>query len=127
MKPGISIKIIGISFLLWQPLMGFANNIVVSNISLTNRNTSTQTVRVNFNLTWDNSWRTTSAPFNWDAAWVFVKFRVGTTGEWKHATLATSGHTLPVAAASTQTDATGIFIYRSAAGTGTFNPTGIQL
>jgi formylglycine-generating enzyme required for sulfatase activity len=104
-----------------------ANNITVSAISLTNRNTSTQTVRVNFNLNWDNSWRTTSAPFNWDAAWVFVKYRVGTTGEWKHATLATTGHTLPVAAASTQTDATGIFIYRSAAGTGTFNPTGIQL
>ncbi|MFN5426548.1 MAG: SUMF1/EgtB/PvdO family nonheme iron enzyme, partial [Bacteroidota bacterium] len=85
------------------------------------------TVRVNFDLSWDNSWRTTSAPFNWDAAWVFVKYRVGTTGEWKHATLDASGHTLPGIAAATQTDATGIFIYRSAAGTGTFNPTGIQL
>jgi formylglycine-generating enzyme required for sulfatase activity len=104
-----------------------ANNITVSAISLTNRNTSTKTVRVNFDLSWDNSWRTTSAPFNWDAAWVFVKYRVGTTGEWKHATLATSGHTLPGIAASSQTDATGIFIYRSAAGTSTFNPTGIQL
>ncbi|MFN9855453.1 MAG: LamG-like jellyroll fold domain-containing protein [Bacteroidota bacterium] len=106
-----------------------ANNITVSAISLTNRNTSTQTVRVNFDLSWDNSWRTTSAPFNWDAAWVFVKYRVGTTGEWKHATLDASGHTLPGIAAATQTDATGIFIYRSAAvgSPATFNPTGIQL
>jgi formylglycine-generating enzyme required for sulfatase activity len=106
-----------------------ANDIVVSGISLTARNTSTQTVRVNFNLSWDNSWRTTSAPFNWDAAWVFVKYKIGTTGEWKHATLATSGHTIPSGAASTQNDATGIFIYRSASvsSPGTFNPTGIQL
>ena len=128
MKSSIAIKFLWLLACVCLSFHGLANNIVVSNISLTNRNTSTKTVRVNFNLNWDNSWRTTSAPFNWDAAWVFVKYRVGTTGEWKHATLATSGHTLPVAAASTQTDATGIFIYRSAAGgPSTFDPSGIQL
>ncbi|MBU3744170.1 MAG: hypothetical protein FGM61_06410, partial [Sediminibacterium sp.] len=105
----------------------FANNIVVSSISLTGRNTSTQSVRVQFNLSWDNSWRTTSAPFNWDAAWVFVKYKIGTTGDWKHATLATAGHTIPSIASTTQNDAAGIFIYRSGVGTGTFNPTAIQL
>jgi formylglycine-generating enzyme required for sulfatase activity len=113
--------------LLGCSVISYANNIVVSGISLTTRNTSTQTVRVNFNLSWDNSWRTTSAPFNWDAAWVFVKYKVGATGEWKHATLATTGHTIPSGAASTQNDATGIFVYRNATGTGTFSPTGIQL
>jgi formylglycine-generating enzyme required for sulfatase activity len=83
---------------------------------------------VQFNLSWQNSWRTsTTAPFNWDAAWVFVKYKVGTTGDWKHATLSTSGHTIPSGATSTQSDATGVFIYRSADGTGTFSPSGIQL
>ena len=105
----------------------FANNIVVSNISLTSRNTSAQTVLVQFNLNWQNSWRTSSAPFNWDAAWVFVKFKVGTSGDWKHATLSTSGHTIPSGATSTQSDAAGLFIYRSADGSGTFSPSGIQL
>jgi gentisate 1,2-dioxygenase len=97
----------------------FANNIAVSNISLTARNKSTQTVLVQFNLSWQNSWRTsTTAPFNWDAAWVFVKYKVGTTGDWKHATLSTSGHTIPSGATTTQPDATGIFIYRNTDGTG---------
>ena len=105
----------------------FANNIAVSNISLTGRNTSAKTVLVQFNLNWQNSWRTSAAPFNWDAAWVFVKYKVGTTGDWKHATLSTSGHTIPSGATSTQPDAAGLFIYRSADGTGTFSPSGIQL
>jgi formylglycine-generating enzyme required for sulfatase activity len=83
---------------------------------------------VQFNLSWDNSWRTsTSAPFNWDAAWVFVKYKVGTTGEWKHATLSSTGHTIPSGATTTQPDAAGLFIYRSADGAGTFSPSGIQL
>ncbi|MFN9949995.1 MAG: hypothetical protein ACK53B_04445, partial [Bacteroidota bacterium] len=76
MKSGIAIKSLLLSLLVCLTFHGLANNITVSAISLTNRNTSTKTVRVNFNLNWDNSWRTTSAPFNWDAAWVFVKYRV---------------------------------------------------
>ena len=105
----------------------FANNIIVTNTSLSARNTSAQTRLVQFNLSWQNSWRTSSAPFNWDAAWVFVKYKVGTTGDWKHATLSTTGHTIPSGATSTQSDATGLFIYRSADGTGTFYTSGIQL
>ncbi len=104
----------------------FANNIAVSNISLTGRNIGAQTVLVQFNLNWQNSWRTSSAPFNWDAAWVFVKYKVG-NGDWKHATLSTTGHTIPSGATSTQPDAAGLFIYRSADGSGTFSPSGIQL
>ena len=104
----------------------FANNITVSNISLTGRNIGAQTVLVQFNLNWQNSWRTSAAPFNWDAAWVFVKYKVG-NGDWKHATLSSTGHTIPSGATSTQSDATGIFIYRSADGTGAFSPSGIQL
>ena len=104
----------------------FANNIEVSNISLTGRNIGAQTVLVQFNLNWQNSWKTSSAPFNWDAAWVFVKYKVG-NGDWKHATLSTTGHTIPSGATTTQPDAAGLFIYRSADGTGTFSPSGIQL
>jgi formylglycine-generating enzyme required for sulfatase activity len=104
----------------------FANNIAVSNISLTARNKITQTVLVQFNLNWQNSWKTSAAPFNWDAAWVFVKYKVG-NGDWKHATLSSTGHTIPSGATSTQTDGTGMFIYRSVDGTGTFSLSGIQL
>lgn len=53
-----------------------ANNISVSNVRLTGKNTTSNYVMVEFDLSWENSWRTTDAPNNWDAAWVFIKFRV---------------------------------------------------
>lgn len=53
-----------------------ANNISVSNVRLTGKNTTSNYVMVEFDLSWENSWRTTNAPNNWDAAWVFIKFRV---------------------------------------------------
>jgi formylglycine-generating enzyme required for sulfatase activity len=49
-----------------------ANAITLSNFSY---NQGAQTVT--YNIQWQNSWRldSTALPFNWDAAWVFVKFR----------------------------------------------------
>jgi hypothetical protein len=73
-----------------------ANNITVSSVSLTARNKTADYVQVQFNLNWQNSWRTSNAPFNSDAAWVFIKFKVGVNGEWKHASISTSGgHSIP--------------------------------
>jgi len=41
-------------------------------------------------LRWDNSWRD---DFNWDAAWVFFKFKKrGISEHWKHAYLGREGH-----------------------------------
>ena len=105
----------------------FANDILVSNVSLVNRNKSTDIVFVQFDLSWENSFRTSSGSANWDAAWVFVKYKIGETGEWKHATLNNGGHTIPAGTATTQTDGTGLFLYRNSNGNGTFSKTGIQL
>ncbi len=183
-----------------------ANNIAVSNVTTTGQNTSAGVnnaanyTLVEFDLSWENSWRASIGPSNWDAAWVFVKFMVGvsdpvltgasssgttvtvnstanlrvgmpvyissgtgtfanytiidsissaTTFEvsatpttplsnatlicrriWEHASLdATAGnHTAP--AGSTMDvpgDSMGVFIYRSANGTGTFNLSDVQL
>ena len=46
-----------------------ANNIRVNNISLENLNDISNWVHVEFDLAWDNSWRISSGPSNWDAAW----------------------------------------------------------
>ena len=60
-----------------------ANNITVSNTTTTGQNTSAGVnnaanfTMVQFNLSWENSWRTANGPSNWDAAWVFIKFQVG--------------------------------------------------
>ncbi len=126
--------------------VAFANNIQVTNASLTGQNTAEGYWLVQFDLDWENSWRTSSAPNNWDAAWVFVKYRITTANGgddiWKHASLNNSGHSGGTGTASTidaglrtpgsafdaaTNPAVGVFIYRSADGTGTFSITGAQL
>jgi formylglycine-generating enzyme required for sulfatase activity len=63
----------------------FANNIQTSNVSLVCQNTSAGTnnsanhIFIKFDISWENSWRVGSPVNNWDAAWIFVKFRVGTS------------------------------------------------
>lgn len=112
-----------------------ANNISISNVSLTAANTSaglnnTANYRfAQFDIGWENSWRTSSAPNNWDAAWVFIKYRLNRSGDWLHATLnpganqtAPTGGVIDVPA-----DGVGAFVYRSADGIGTFSLTSAQL
>jgi len=80
----------------------WANNIQINHVSLGNNNTVDHSTPVNFNLSWDNSWRITTGPANWDAAWVFVKYRIKGQTHWYHATLhyadgsgSGDGHTVP--------------------------------
>ena len=106
-----------------------ANNITVSNVSIAEMNTTSGYVMIQYDISWENSWRTSSAPNNWDAAWLFVKYRVG-TGDWQHATLSTSGgeHTAPAGSTiDAGSDGKGVFMYRSADGTGTVSWTNAQL
>ncbi|MEI7485460.1 MAG: SUMF1/EgtB/PvdO family nonheme iron enzyme, partial [Ignavibacteriota bacterium] len=117
----------------------FANNISLSNFSLASRNLAEHSVMVKFDINWENSWRTSASPYNWDAAWIFVKYRVG-TGAWKHAWLSNAGHINPTGSTistgllrpdttynATTNPGLGVFFYRDADGTGTFTKTGVQL
>ncbi len=78
-----------------------ANNILVTNADLTGRNTSAGTnnvanyTMVRFDLSWENSWRS-SFPANWDAAWVFAKFRLGDTDYLSAPGATNSGTTITV-------------------------------
>ncbi|MEW4922499.1 SUMF1/EgtB/PvdO family nonheme iron enzyme [Algibacter sp. 2305UL17-15] len=97
-----------------------ANNITVSNISLENLN-EPDWVQIEFDLSWENSWRLSAGPSNWDAAWVFVKYRVN-SGNWQHAQLAqtdfvaASGSTIDISS-----DGVGAYIYRDSDGSGDLN------
>ncbi|MFM8487586.1 MAG: hypothetical protein ACKOCH_14755, partial [Bacteroidota bacterium] len=117
-----------------------ANNIQVSNLSLQDENRLDGYVTVKFDLTWENSWRLSTGASNWDAAWVFVKFRVG-NGEWRHAKLHNAGYSTGTGTPAAMTigllndDAAfdvvtnpcvGAFVYRSEASSGTFTNTGIK-
>lgn len=122
-----------------------ANNIAVSNTSLVGQNPSDGSVMVQFDLSWENSWKfpLSTGINNWDAAWVFVKYRVpvsvGGDGLWKHARLYDSGHSGPGATFNagllapgsafnaTSNPAVGVFISRADYGTGSFSIPGAQL
>ncbi len=88
---------------------------------------------VRFDLGWDESWRGPSRPSwvaasdNWDAVWVFLKYRVD-GGAWRHATLAGSGHVAPSGAVvDVPSDRVGAFVYRASSGYGTFDVSDVGL
>jgi formylglycine-generating enzyme required for sulfatase activity len=100
---------------------------------------------VTFDATWTNSWRTAApgapAPNNWDAAWIFIKFRKN-GGNWAHASVNDTGHSTGSGTAATiavgypdtssafniaTNPGVGVFLYRSGDGVGTFSTTGTSL
>jgi formylglycine-generating enzyme required for sulfatase activity len=54
-----------------------SNNLQVGPALLIDADPNDGFAHVQFDLSWENSWRVSTAPNNWDAAWVFVKFRAG--------------------------------------------------
>ena len=115
-----------LGFMLFFIAWGSANNIVVQNVTTTGNNAANKTIQVQFDLSWDNSWRDA---INYDAAWLFLKFK-DANGLWQHAMLNTTGFNNGTGTANTlqvTADQIGAWVYRSAVGTGTFNSTGMQL
>jgi len=93
-----------------------ANNLSITQPMLVDFNSVAGTVDARFTISWQNSWRTTSAPANWDAAWVFLKFRVGTADPTRTG-VSSTGTTLNVG--STALLRVGMPVIRTA-GTGAF-------
>ena len=115
-----------------------ANNIQVTNAAIAGNDNAQGFCFVQFDVTWQNSWRLNGV-VNWDAAWVFVKFR-SPNGNWQHALLGNTGHTAPAGSQidvglltpgsafnATTNPVIGTFIRRGTDGTGTFTATGVQL
>ncbi|MEF8846594.1 MAG: DUF2341 domain-containing protein, partial [Bacteroidales bacterium] len=121
-------------FMLIQGQQMFATNIQVDNIVIVERNDADQYIIVQFDLSWDNSFRVDDgANTNWDAAWVFMKFKktTATNVQWGHATLHGSGHTIPGNfngdLGSTNGVNKGIFVYPSVIFNGTASVEGMRL
>jgi formylglycine-generating enzyme required for sulfatase activity len=117
-----------------------ANNIQISNVSLASQNTTQGFYIIEFDLSWENSWRTSTYESNWDAAWVYVKFTPKNERNWQHAHLhyvngTNDGHSVPAGATyrtannsyGTTTRGVGVFIYRDADGFGPVNFQNVQL
>ncbi len=105
-----------------------ADNITVANVTLVSASPTESIVQ--FDIAWDNSWRTVlkaddASTENWDAAWVFVDYHLKEqSGAWRRATLAKDGHQAPadatIAVGTSGADdaafGAGVFIHRSAVG-----------
>ncbi|HRD56970.1 MAG TPA: SUMF1/EgtB/PvdO family nonheme iron enzyme [Ferruginibacter sp.] len=107
-------------------LFAMANDVVVTNVSLTGQTTSgplnTHYTNVQFSINWKNSWRTNTNESNYDGCWVFVKYRKQSTSVWLHATINASGQTAPAGSTvQPSSDGKGVFVYRNANGTGDVN------
>jgi hypothetical protein len=119
-------KIYSLFFILVLSNVLHANNIVVQNVTTTGNNATNKTIQVQFDLSWENSWRDA---INWDAAWIFMKYK-DANGLWQHVQLNTTGFTNGTGTANTvqvTSDKVGAWVQRSAVGTGAFNCTAMQL
>lgn len=103
-----------------------ANNMLVQNVTTLGNDAVNKTIQVQFDISWDNSWRD---EINYDAAWIFMKFK-DANGLWQHVQLNQTGFVNGIGTANTvqvTNDKVGCWLYRTGLGTGTFNSTGMQL
>lgn len=102
----------------------FANNVVISNVSLVSA------TQLQFEISWENSWRVTTPPANYDGVWLFVKRRDCATNRFYHVALSTTSGNHSAAAPLTVTavtDGIGVFVHRSAVGSGNIASTQVTL
>ncbi len=106
-----------------------ANNLQLNNLNVVSTDTASNTMTFNFDLTQDNSWRTTT---NYDAAWVFMKYSTDGGVTWKHASMAGYG-TNPAGFSAPNNfeiivpaDERGFFLERTDYGSGTVNASGVK-
>ncbi len=113
-----------------------ANNIQTANISISGQNTAAHYSNIGYDISWDNSWRTSTNESNYDGCWLFIKFRKKNTSQWLHCsinyaspgTAAACGHTEAAGSTiKTSSDGKGIWQYRNADGIGNVSFTGNQL
>ncbi len=106
-----------------------ANNVNISNADILEKNTTSGYMHIGFDITWENSWRLNVAPANYDAVWIFAKYRIG-QGQWQHCNIASLDglHYAPQGAIiEVVPDGKGIFLYRNTFGEGNLSFSGVKL
>ncbi|PKR81510.1 hypothetical protein CW751_05175 [Brumimicrobium salinarum] len=106
-----------------------ANNLSIGDVTLLNDSTLT------FEISWENSWRTDSPPYNHDAVWLFVKKRDCGGSQWSHTDLSpvSTAHTASsplevyIDGKDASTNAKGLFVRRSSVGAGNISSSMVTL
>lgn len=107
-----------------------ANNISIQRVSFLDTNRTAKTVAVRINISWDNSWRDS---INWDAAWIFFKFKEpkDSIWRWRHGTLSKTGNYAGNSSAAMKLvvpdDLRGAFLYRQGIGNGNIKADSLRL
>jgi formylglycine-generating enzyme required for sulfatase activity len=102
-------------------LSSYANNISIQRVSLVDTNKTAKTVVLKINISWENSWRD---DINWDAAWIFFKYKEpkDSIWKWRHGTMSKTGNFPGNSNAALKfvvpDDLKGGFLYRQANGSG---------
>lgn len=95
-----------------------------NNLTLGSTITVASSNEISFTIKWDNSWYASTEPSNWDAVWLFVKYKDCATTNWLHAPLSTtlSDHSVTGGVLQVEmpavNDGKGVFVRRSATGSG---------
>lgn len=95
-----------------------ANNVrIVKDVSVDPASLSGGFAELKFSIAWDNSWRD---DFNWDAVYVFLKYKRTTETTWSHALFSDNYHEVsngyswwPAQFSATANQHQGVFIFRS--------------
>ncbi len=104
-----------LSFLLIVNGSLVANNVQIQNVDVVRIDRTNKIIYIQFDLSGENAWRIRGGAANWDASWVFIKYRSG-TGTWNHATLSTDRSVYlfpPEVSVDPTSDGKGVFIYSS--------------
>jgi formylglycine-generating enzyme required for sulfatase activity len=107
----------------------FANNVQISNASIINNGPGN--IQVQFDLSWDNSWRVSTGQANYDGVWVFFKYK-NVSGNWIHMYFTGNNNVIPAGFdvhQNSEFNKTGAVLYREStnAGTGSVSIPGIKL
>ena len=108
----------------------WANNLTLSNFAVYDVNTSANTMTFSFDLSQDNSWKSS---VNQDSIWMFIKYSTDGGATWNHASLSASGTNPTGFSAPTNfqiivpTDKTGFFLERTNQGSGTVAASGVRV
>jgi formylglycine-generating enzyme required for sulfatase activity len=86
---------------------------------------------IKFTVSWDNGWRS-SILNNWDAAWVFLKYYDPQLLSWENVNFTNTGNSIPsgytvAMGVSGGSINVGVFLYRSASGSGATAITDVEL
>ena len=110
--------------------IAFGNNVNLTNVSILNN--GPDSVQVQFDLSWENSWRVNTGPNNYDGVYVFFKYRTP-GGVWLPLYLTYTDNVLPTGAttqynfSSSAGSIPGEVVFRSGNGIGNVSFTGIKL